>query len=179
MKRYSFLLPLLLLIVLVFFLQGGLYLDPHRIPSPLIGKSVPAFSAQSIFDSKKTIDEKFFLHHVSVLHIFSTWCVSCSVEHPILVQLHRDDPSVKIIGVAFKDDKKAVLHYLNKSGNPYSDVIDDQNGEVGINFGVYGTPETFVIDQAGVIRGKIIGPVSPEILQHELLPLLKKLQAAK
>ena len=146
------------------------------ILSPLVGKSVPEFSVASVFDAKKMITEKIFSHQVSVLNIFATWCMSCHVEHPQLMKLKQVDSAVQLVGIAFKDKKRDVLHYLKEAGNPYFAVIDDKTGDVGINFGVYGTPETFVIDQRGVIRDKITGPITPEILQYEVLPLLRKLQ---
>ena len=178
MKKSKFIFPLIIFIVILIFLWRGLELNPHHIASPLIGKSVPQFTSASLFDSRKTMNEKIFLDHVSILNVFATWCISCGVEHPMLIKLHHLDPSVQIIGLAFKDKKKAVLAYLKKSGNPYADVINDKTGLVAIDLGVYGTPETFVIDKRGVIRSKITGPISPEILKDELLPLLKKLQAA-
>ncbi len=176
--KAKFAFPLIIFFIITFFLWRGLQLDPHKIPSPLIGKSVPKFSAPSLFHPGDMINEHIFLRHVSVLNVFATWCVACHDEHAILLKLHQQDPSVQIVGLAFKDKQQDVKNYLKKSGNPFSTVINDKNGDVGINLGVYGTPETFVIDQRGVIRNKIIGPISPEILNKELLPMLRMLKKA-
>ena len=178
MQKIKFILPLLLFLLLVIFLFRGLKTNPHEIPSPLIDKSVPSFQLPSVFDAKKIIDETVFLHHVSVLNVFATWCISCRAEHSTLMDLHREMPSVQMIGLAFKDNKNDVIGYLKKSGNPFDVVVDDKAGNVGIDLGVYGTPETFVIDQQGIIRNKITGPMSPENLKQELIPLIEKLQRA-
>ncbi len=176
MKKINLFFPIILFIVIIIFLWRGLELNPGEIPSPLIGKSAPSFSAHALFHSKKIVTEKIFLGHVTVFNVFATWCVSCGEEHPQLMALHKKDPKVQMIGVAFKDERKAVMEYLIRSGDPFNTVIDDEAGDVAIDFGVYGTPETFVIDQKGIVRNKIIGPISPEMLKDELLPLLKKLQ---
>ncbi|OGT43870.1 MAG: hypothetical protein A3F13_04670 [Gammaproteobacteria bacterium RIFCSPHIGHO2_12_FULL_40_19] len=178
MEKIKFLFPLFLFVLLIIFFWRGMQTDPHTIPSPLIGKSTPSFQLPSVFDSKKIIDESIFLRHVSVLNVFATWCISCHAEHFLLMDFHQHYPSVQLIGLAFRDKKSDVVNYLKKAGNPFNTVIDDANGKVGIDFGVYGTPETFVIDQQGIIRDKITGPVSAEILKDELLPLIQKLQRA-
>jgi cytochrome c biogenesis protein CcmG/thiol:disulfide interchange protein DsbE len=174
-KNAKYIFPLILFIMVLIFLYRGLHLNPSEIQSPLIGKSAPNFSAPSIMDPKKTIDEKIFRDHITIFNVFASWCISCHTEHAQLMQLHKEAPDVQIIGLAFKDHSLDVKKYLQKAGNPYKAVVDDKEGNIGIDYGVYGTPETFVIDKGGVIRSKIVGPISSEILKNQLLPLIKTL----
>ncbi len=173
MKR--FLIPLGIFIVLLLFLAVGLRLDPRKVPSPLIDKPAPAFTLPRLDDPQQRVSEKDMLGKVWLLNVWASWCVSCREEHPVLVELSKRN-LVPIYGLNYKDERKDALAWLGQFGNPYTISIMDANGRVGIDYGVYGVPETYVIDKQGVIRYKQIGPVTPEILDAKILPLVRKLQ---
>lgn len=177
MKKIKYIMPLIIFFLLGFFLSRGLNHNPSFIPSPLIGKSVPQFQSTRLFYPNQKIDQSVFLNHISILNVFASWCVSCHAEHDVLMQLKRDDSAIQIIGLCYKDHADAVRAWFKKSGNPYHEIINDAAGNIGIDFGIYGTPETFIIDKHGVILGKIVGPISPDTLQNQLMPFFKKIQA--
>ena len=188
-----FLWPLIGFIVLVVLLAVGLNLDPREVPSPLVGKPAPAFSL-----SKLGSDEKFspqdMQGKVWLLNVWSTWCVSCRQEHPMLVQMAKSQ-TVTLIGLNYKevrgdgetdvsklapeDERKLALtranQWLDTHGNPYTLSVLDMDGRVGIDYGVYGVPETYLIDKAGVIRLKHTGPITPDVLEQKILPLISEL----
>ena len=172
MKRY--LLPLLVFVVLVGFLAVGLTLKPREVPSPLIGKPAPAFSLPLLDAPDQSLSAQDLRGKVWLLNVWASWCVACRQEHPLLVEMSKTG-TVPIYGLNYKDKRPDALQWLEKFGNPYKQSISDTAGLVGIDYGVYGVPETFVIDKAGVIRHKLIGPITPELLQGEILPLVKKL----
>lgn len=172
MKR--FLLPLGLFIALVVFLGVGLRLNPREIPSPFIDKPAPAFKLTQLHAPDQTISPQDMLGKVWLLNVFASWCVSCRVEHPVLMDLARQGV-VPIVGLNYKDKRDAGIGWLRQYGNPYTVSAFDSDGRVGIDYGVYGVPETFVIDKLGVIRMKHIGPVSPESVNEKILPLIKEL----
>lgn len=172
MKR--FLLPLGLFIALVVFLGVGLRLNPREIPSPFIDKPAPAFQLTQLHAPDKTISPQDMLGKVWLLNVFASWCVSCRVEHPVFMDLARQNV-VPIVGLNYKDKREAGVGWLRQFGNPYSVSAFDSDGRIGIDYGVYGVPETFVIDKLGVIRMKHIGPVSAEALTDKILPLIKEL----
>jgi cytochrome c biogenesis protein CcmG, thiol:disulfide interchange protein DsbE len=167
-----FALALLLAAALVKMKNGY---DPHEIPSPLIGKPVPVFALTTLDDPGKTIGREQLLGHVWLLNVWASWCVSCRVEHPLLVEFAQQHP-VEIYGLDYKDTRPEAMAWLGQFGNPYKAALFDGDGKVGIDFGVYGVPETFVIDKKGVIRYKQIGPFTEEALSNKLLPLLQQLQ---
>ena len=173
MKR--FLIPLALFIVLVGFLAVGLRLNPREVPSPLINKPAPAFTLPELTDPQRMFSEKDMLGKVWLLNVWASWCVSCREEHPVLVAFSKRK-IVPVYGLNYKDDRKDALAWLARLGNPYTKSIMDRDGRIGINYGVYGVPETYVIDKQGVIRYKQIGPVTPEILDAKIVPLVRKLQ---
>ncbi|HMA90825.1 MAG TPA: DsbE family thiol:disulfide interchange protein [Burkholderiales bacterium] len=173
MKR--FLIPLGIFIVLLLFLAVGLRLDPRTVPSPLIDKPAPAFTLPRLDDPQQRVSEKDLLGKVWLLNVWASWCVSCREEHPVLVELSKRN-LVPIYGLNYKDERKDALAWLGQFGNPYTISIMDADGRVGIDYGVYGVPETYVIDKQGVIRYKQIGPVTPEVLDAKILPLVRKLQ---
>jgi len=175
MKR--FLWPLAAFIALVVFLGVGLRLNPREVPSPLIGKPVPAFQLTQLLDADKTISDRDMAGQVWLLNVWASWCVSCRQEHPILVEFAKANV-VPIIGLNYKDGRQDGADWLAKFGNPYRVSAFDSAGRVGIDFGVYGVPETFVIDKHGVIRYKQIGPITPEVITDKLLPLIKELNRA-
>ena len=170
-----FLIPLGVFAVMVLFLGIGLTLNPREVPSPLIGKPAPAFQLSRVADAGQTLSPEDFKGQVALVNVWASWCVSCRQEHPVLLQLARQNV-VPIYGLNYKDQREAAQGWLNQHGNPYIASAFDADGRVGINWGVYGVPETFVIDKAGLIRHKHTGPVTPESLDRELLPLIRQLQ---
>ena len=173
MSRY--LIPLGLFAALVVLLGIGLTLNPREVPSPLIGKPAPEFDLPTVMDPDRRISRDSLLGKVYLFNVWASWCVSCRQEHPLLVELSRKGV-VDIYGLNYKDQREDAQRWLNYYGNPYVASGADTDGRVGIDWGVYGVPETFVIDAKGMIRHKHIGPVTPEALEEEILPLVKKLK---
>ncbi len=171
----KFLIPLGIFVVLVIFLGRGLSLDPREVPSPLIGKPAPAFSLAQLDNPAQMIGTEQLRGQVWILNVWASWCVACRDEHPVLVEFSKTGV-VPIYGLNYKDKREPAMNWLQQLGNPYTASIFDETGRVGIDFGVYGVPETFVIDKQGVIRYKKTGPVTPETIQSTILPLVKKLQ---
>ena len=177
MKSLRFILPLLLFVVLLVFLWVGLSLDPREVPSPLVGKAAPAFRLARLDDPAKTVGDGDLRGQVWLLNVWASWCVSCIEEHPVLVQLAKQGV-VPIYGLNYKDNRPAAQAWLARNGNPYTVSVSDPDGKVGIDYGVYGVPETYVVDKGGVIRFKQIGPVTLKVLSERILPLVKRLQAS-
>lgn len=173
--KIKFLLPLVLFFVMVGFLGKGLFLDPRKVPSPLIGKSAPAFTAPVLEDPSKTFSTTDMKGQVWLLNTWASWCAACRDEHPLLVEMLAHD--IPLYGLAYKDTDEASLQMLQQLGNPYILSATDKDGRIGIDYGVYGVPETYVIDKEGIIRYKQIGPITPDSLRNIILPLLKALQA--
>ncbi|MEQ1673576.1 MAG: DsbE family thiol:disulfide interchange protein [Candidatus Nitrotoga sp.] len=167
-------IPLAIFVVLVTFLWIGLTLNPREIPSPLIGKPAPAFKLVQLHETDKVIAPDHLRGKVWLLNVWASWCVTCLQEHPLLVELARQN-IVPIYGLNYKDQREAGMAWLRQHGNPYILSAHDLDGRVGIDYGVYGVPETFVIDKAGIIRHKVIGAITPEIVEDKLLPLIKEL----
>lgn len=176
MKKWQFLAPLGIFVVLLGFLAVGLNLDPREVPSPLIGKPAPAFALPRLDDPAQAVRREDLLGKVWMLNVWASWCVACREEHPVLVEYSRQR-AVPIYGLNYKDTRPAAMAWLARLGNPYDASLSDTDGRVGIDFGVYGVPETFIIDKQGVIRMKHIGPVTPKVLRDEIEPLLKRLNA--
>jgi cytochrome c biogenesis protein CcmG/thiol:disulfide interchange protein DsbE len=174
MKGLKFILPLVVFVVLVGFLAAGLKLDPREVPSPLIGKPAPGFALTRLDDAGKTIRREDMLGKVWMLNVWASWCAACRDEHPHLVAFARTKV-MPVIGLNYKDTRPDGLGWLARFGDPYDASLFDQDGRVGIDFGVYGVPETFIIDKQGVIRFKQIGPVTPTIIETRIMPLLKEL----
>jgi len=173
MIRY--LLPLAAFIILVAFLLVGLNLNPRKVPSPLIGKPAPAFKLQQLHEPERILESKDNLGKVWLLNVWASWCASCRDEHPLLVQLAKSGV-VPIYGLNYKDKRDLAIKWLDQLGNPYTKSVMDSEGRVGIEYGVYGVPETYVIDKTGVIQYKQIGPVTIDVLEKTILPLVKELQ---
>ena len=172
MKKY--IVPLVIFVALGLLLAYGLKLDPRRIPSPLIGKSLPAFSLTTVADPTRKVSRDDLHGRVYLLSVWASWCVACREEHPLLNEL-TSRKAVTIIGLNYKDKREDALRWLGALGNPYELSLSDQDGRLGIDLGVYGVPETFVIDKQGVIRYKQIGPMTPEVWEQKLAPLIKEL----
>jgi cytochrome c biogenesis protein CcmG/thiol:disulfide interchange protein DsbE len=170
-----FLLPLAAFVILVGFLVVGLGLNPRQVPSPLIGKPAPEFQLQQLHAADKTLTSRDNLGKVWLLNVWASWCVSCREEHPLLVELAKSG-IVPVYGLNYKDQREDALRWLKQFGDPYTVSIVDPEGRTGIDYGVYGVPETYVIDKNGVIRYKQIGPVTVDALQTKILPLVKELQ---
>ncbi len=174
MLRARFLIPLAIFAVMVIFLGVGLTLDPREVPSPLINKPAPAFELQQLHDPLKTFSQKDMLGKVWMLNVWASWCVACREEHQTVLALARSG-ALPVFGLNYKDERADGIAWLNRLGNPYQLSAYDRDGRIGIDYGVYGVPETYVIDKAGVIRYKRIGPVTPEIVRDKILPLVKEL----
>ena len=174
MLRARFLIPLVVFVVMVVFLGVGLTLNPREVPSPLINKPAPAFQLPQLHAPDKTFAQKDMLGKVWMLNVWASWCVACREEHPYLVELARSGV-VPIYGLNYKDERADGIAWLARFGNPYQLSAYDRDGRIGIDYGVYGVPETYLIDKAGVIRYKRIGIVSPEIVRDKILPLVKEL----
>jgi cytochrome c biogenesis protein CcmG/thiol:disulfide interchange protein DsbE len=172
MKRF---LPLGIFLVLAVFLAVGLGLNPREVPSPLIGKAAPAFRLPQLQDPGQTLGTEDLKGKVWILNVWASWCVACLEEHPILVDFSKRNV-LPIYGLNYKDKREDALKWLGKNGNPYTLSMEDGDGRVGIDYGVYGVPETYVIDRNGIIRYKRIGPVTVQILQEKILPLVRQLQ---
>ena len=173
MRRFLF--PLAIFIVLVGFLAAGLRLNPREVPSPLIGKPVPSFRLAQLQAGDKFISPEDMRGKVWLLNVWASWCVSCRQEHPVLIELQQQN-KIAIIGLNYKDERAAAITWLTQhGGDPYVVSAVDADGRVGIDFGVYGVPETFLIDKNGMIRYKHIGPVTTEALKTKILPLAEEL----
>src|SRR5262249_47537997 len=177
MKSLRFILPLLIFVVLLMFLWVGLSLNPREVPSPLVGKPAPAFQLARLDDPTKTVTDTDLRGQVWVLNVWASWCVSCMEEHPVLVALSKQG-IVPMYGLNYKDEPAAAHQWLARNGNPYTLSLSDPDGRVGIDYGVYGVPETYVIDKGGIIRYKQIGPANPQVLSERILPLVKRLQGS-
>jgi cytochrome c biogenesis protein CcmG, thiol:disulfide interchange protein DsbE len=171
-----FILPLGIFLVLVAFLAIGLRLDPREVPSPLIDKPAPAFQAAALARPEAMIRREDMLGKVWLLNVWASWCGACRDEHPLLVEFAKRGV-VPIYGLNYKDKREDGMGWLKSFGNPYTDSLFDPDGRIGIDYGVYGVPETFVIDRQGVIRYKQIGPITPEVLRDKIEPLVRKLNA--
>lgn len=172
----KYLLPLLLFIALSVFLAIGLKLNPREIPSPLIDKPAPAFNLPILATPEQRLSQADFKGKVWLLNVWASWCVSCREEHPLLIELAKQN-KVMLVGLNYKDEAQAANTWLGKHGNPYYVSVMDADGRTGIDYGVYGVPETFVIDKRGVVRYKHTGPVQPGELESIFLPLIEKLEA--
>jgi len=171
----KFLLPLILFLALVVFLAIGLTRDPREVPSPLLDKPAPAFSLPQLANPELRFKSEEMRGKVWLLNVWASWCVACREEHPLLLELARAR-IVPVYGLNYKDEREDALNWLEQFGDPYVMNLVDADGRVGIDYGVYGVPETFVIDRAGVIRYKQIGPVTAEALRDRIIPLVKELQ---
>ena len=173
--RMRRLLPFAIFVLIAVFLGIGLTLDSDRVPSPLIGKPVPAFSLPAVHDAGRTVEPGDFAGGPWLLNVWATWCASCKIEHEVLVEAARRHGAT-IVGLDYKDERPAAIRWLRERGDPYVVSAFDPEGRIGLDLGVYGVPETYVIDGAGIIRHKHIGPLSREQLKAEILPLLAELR---
>jgi cytochrome c biogenesis protein CcmG/thiol:disulfide interchange protein DsbE len=163
-------------VALVALLAIGLRLNPREVPSPLIGKPAPAFELPLLYSPDKRFSEKDMLGKVWIMNVWASWCPPCLAEHPVVAQLSRAG-LVPIVGLNYKDVRDDALPWLARNGNPYQLIAFDGDGRIGIDYGVYGVPETYVIDRKGVIRYKHIGPLTADVVRDKLEPLVKQLAA--
>jgi cytochrome c biogenesis protein CcmG/thiol:disulfide interchange protein DsbE len=174
MRSLKFIIPLAIFLSMLWFLRAGLSLDPHEVPSPLINKPAPVFALTRLDDANQTLRSKDLLGTVWVLNVWASWCVACREEHPLLVAYSKQ-AQVAVYGLNYKDTRADGLGWLSSFGNPYRASFFDEAGKVGIDFGVYGVPETFIVDKQGVIRMKHIGPLTSEVIQTKIQPLIRQL----
>jgi cytochrome c biogenesis protein CcmG, thiol:disulfide interchange protein DsbE len=169
------LIPLAIFVVLAGFLFVGLWRDPREVPSPLINKPAPQFALAQLHDPATKLGTVDMKGQVWLLNVWASWCVSCREEHPLLVALAKAK-IVPIVGLDYKDEPGPGKTWLVQNGDPYTTSVMDRDGSVGIDYGVYGVPETFVIDKSGTIRYKQIGPITQDALEKKILPLVRELQ---
>jgi len=174
-RSVTLVLPLLLFVGITIFLAIGLTRDPREVPSPLIGKPVPTFSLPPVRGRSLGLASADLKGQVALVNVFASWCVACRTEHPLLMQIQREG-IVPVHGLNYKDQPADAARWLDEMGDPYTRTGADLDGRVAIDWGVYGVPETFVIDREGRIAYKVIGPVSPAVWRETLLPLIQKLQ---
>lgn len=174
MRRFLF--PLAAFLALVVLLGVGLRLKPAEVPSPLIGKPVPAFQLSQLQDGAKTISARDMAGRVWLLNVWASWCAACREEHPLLLQWARSH-TVPVVGLNYKDGRADGIAWLRRFGDPYLVSAFDGDGRVGIDFGVYGVPETFVIDKRGVVRLKLIGGITLDAIEHKLNSLIRELES--
>jgi cytochrome c biogenesis protein CcmG, thiol:disulfide interchange protein DsbE len=174
MKRLYLFIPLVIFIALALLFSKGLKLDPTAMPSALIDQPVPAFSLPSLSSEQRLLTRDDLLGEVSLLNVWATWCPSCRHEHPYLMELADQ---VRIIGINYKDDRAAALLWLSALGDPYAFNVFDQDGTLGVDLGVFGAPETYIIDPQGMVRYKHVGVVNERVWLERLKPLVVKLLA--
>ena len=166
-----YLIPLVLFLALVAFLAIGLGRDPREVPSPLINKPAPAFRLVELKNPSRSFSSEEMRGKVWLLNVWASWCVACRDEHPMLLELARRN-DIPIYGLNYKDKPTDAISWLNELGDPYVLSVSDLDGRVGIDYGVYGAPETFLIDRDGVIRLKHIGPITPAVWDNKIAPLV-------
>ena len=174
MKSLRFLIPLALFVGLAWFLYAGLSLNPREVPSPVLGKPAPAVALPRLDDPTQTVKREDLLGKVWVMNVWASWCAPCREEHPLVVAFARER-KVPVIGLNYKDRPGDARTWLERLGNPYAATLIDFDGKVGIDFGVYGVPETFVIDAQGVVRFKHVGVLTRQVISQKIEPLLKEL----
>ena len=170
----KFAVPLFLFVILIGFLGAGLSRDPHLLPSPLIDRPAPAFHLARLDEPNRMFSPHELRGKVWLLNTWASWCVSCRHEHPLLMAL-AEARVVPIYGLNYKDKRWEALDWLIEKGNPYVISAQDLDGRTGIDYGVYGVPETYLIDKDGVIRYKHIGPLNLKVLEETILPMVQKL----
>jgi cytochrome c biogenesis protein CcmG/thiol:disulfide interchange protein DsbE len=161
-------------LVLVGLLAVGLRLDPREVPSPLIGKPAPAFELPLLQQPDKSFSQKDMLGTVWVMNVWASWCPPCLVEHPVVSEFARSGIA-PVVGLNYKDAREDALPWLKRNGDPFKVTVFDAAGRIAIDYGVYGVPETYVIDRKGIIRYKRVGPLTPEIVQNKVRPLIEEL----
>jgi cytochrome c biogenesis protein CcmG, thiol:disulfide interchange protein DsbE len=173
MRRLIFILPLLLFAVVAGYFALGLTRDPSVVPSALIDKPVPEFTLPPLLKDGQGLASADLKGKVQLVNVFASWCVPCRIEHPVLMRLAKEQ-GVTVKAINYKDKPEDAIRWLNQGGNPYSAIGADQDGRVSIDWGVYGVPETFVVDRDGRIAFKLVGPITPENWESTLKPAIEK-----
>lgn len=175
MIRYlKFALPFVIFILIIIVFKQGLKNDPHHLPSPLIDKPIPIFNVATLDSEQPVLSTTLFKGHITLLNVWASWCSSCQQEIPILNDLTRQ--SIRVIGLNYKDTKQAALTFISQQTNPYQLVLFDPYGKIAMQLGVFGTPESFLIDKRGTIRFRYTGALSLSLLEKDLLPRIKALE---
>ena len=176
MKKFTLFLPLIVLIFIAFFLFIFLLknIDPSKPPSALLNENLPKFIMVDLFNNKENISDKDLKEKTIIINFFASWCIPCKTEHPIFFNIKKEFPDVYLVGINHKDELKDALTFLKEDGNPYDKVGIDNKGSVGLEFGVFGLPETFLVDVTGKIIYKHLGPLTNKIFQDEIKPFLTK-----
>ena len=170
-SRWRHWLPLIFFVLLVIVCWRGLRLNPHIVPSPLIDKPAPAFLLPNLLDPKQNIAQNAFYGHVTLVNVWASWCLACEQEHPLLMDIARQK-NISLMGWDYKDKRNLAMQVLRDKGNPFDSIIYDAAGMSAINWGIYGTPETFIVDKQGIIRYKHVGALTTQVWQQEMLPLI-------
>lgn len=173
MKRVYLFVPLIIFVALIILFVKGLKLDPTAMPSALVNQPLPEFSLSSLKSEQRLLKRDDLIGKISLINVWGTWCPSCRYEHPYLMKLSADVP---IIGINYKDDRADALQWLEKLGNPYELIVFDKAGTLGVDLGVFGAPETFVIDQQGVVQYRHVGVVNEAVWQKRLKPVIDRLR---
>lgn len=174
MKRLVYLLPLAVLLVVAAFFFVGFNRDPKLVPSPMIGKPAPTFSVPGLRDADGAVANARFEGKVTLVNFFASWCVPCRAEHPLLMEVARNR-AVQIVGLNYKDKPEDALGWLRQLGDPYTIIGADRDGRAGIEWGVYGVPESYILDKQGTIRFKQVGPITEDVWRREMAPLIQQL----
>lgn len=173
-KTFAYALPLLIFAALCVLLYKGLSMDPRLLPSALVDEPVPEFSLPSLTQPERVLGTADLKGKTRLLNVWGTWCPSCYAEHPYLLKLAQEQ-GVALVGLNYKDEPAKALDYLRRLGNPYEFVISDERGRLGIDLGVYGAPETFVLDANGVVRFRFVGVIDERAWEREFKPVLARL----
>ncbi len=176
MKRAALFVPLLIFLGLSVFLFKGLFLDPSKLDSVLVGKPVPTFELESLENANVKITNADLEGKVYLINVWATWCPSCKYEHPFLNQLQRQG-AIEIYGVNYRDERDLAVRYLAQSGDPYTKNIFDPQGTLAFDMGVYGAPETFVVDHNGIVRHRFAGVLEPQVWARDFMPLIQQIRA--
>ncbi|MCW2238248.1 DsbE family thiol:disulfide interchange protein [Azospirillum canadense] len=177
MRRLIFLLPLLLFVGVGVAFLLGFERDPRDIPSALIDKPAPEFALAPLPGHKEGVSSAMLKGDVTLVNVFASWCIPCKAEHPVITRLSKE-LGVTVRGINYKDKTEDALDWLKRNGDPYASIGADQDGRVSIDWGVYGVPETYLIDRQGRIRFKQVGPLTPQVVDEQILPMIKHLRAA-
>ncbi|MEO1552937.1 MAG: DsbE family thiol:disulfide interchange protein [Pseudomonadota bacterium] len=172
----SRILPIGVFLVLIVFMAIGLTRDPSVIPTEMIDRELPQFQLPALHDPEYTVRTEDLTGETTLVNVFGSWCVACLQEHPTLMQLSRDR-TVRIIGVNWRDKREDALAWLEKHGDPYTRIVFDAESDLVIEMGVTGAPETFIVDPGGRIRYKQIGPITPEVWQDTIRPVIDAIAA--
>ncbi|MFI3245764.1 MAG: DsbE family thiol:disulfide interchange protein [Ferrimonas sp.] len=175
MKRALLFVPLLIFVTLSIFLFKGLYLNPSALESVLVGKPLPEFELPQLANEQRLITQQDFAGEPYLINVWATWCPSCKYEHPFLNKLSAAG-EIPIFGINYRDERELALRYLQQSGDPYTFSVFDQQGTLAFDMGVYGAPETFVVDHNGIVRKRFAGVLEPKVWEQEFMPLIEQIR---